>query len=127
MCKIFLHNHRYLVSSSYTHKEETAIMTNQTVMQAVDAIEPKFPGMPAVGVVAVCNILDRSRTNSVESVVEEIKRLMVLAGLECKATPCEILSGLVGDVLLSETSHPCHVYGLDFAEVLNEVMCPNHE
>tara|TARA_R110000803_G_scaffold48360_2_gene100472 strand:+ start:259 stop:579 length:321 start_codon:yes stop_codon:yes gene_type:complete len=97
-------------------------MANQTVMQAVDAMESKFPNMPAVGVLAVCDVLDRSRTNSVDSVVEEMKRLMLLTD----ATPCEVLSAFVKDTLLSETDHPCHVYGIDFAEVLNEVMCPNH-
>lgn len=102
-------------------------MKNQTVMQAVDAMESKFPNMPAVGVVAVCNVLDRSRTNSVESVVEEFKRLMVLAGLECNAKPCEILSALVNDTLLSDDTDPCHVYGLDFVKACDKAMCPNHE
>lgn len=101
-------------------------MTNQTVMQAIDAIEPKFPTMPSVGVVAVCNILDRSRTNSVDSVVEEMKRLMLLAGLECQASPCQILSALAKDTLSSNSDDPCHVYGIDFGKALNEVMCGNH-
>lgn len=102
-------------------------MTNQTVVQVVDALEPKFPNMPVVGVVTVCTVLDRSRTNSVESVVEEIKRLMVLAGLECKAKPCEILSSLVNDTLLSDDTDPCHVYGLDFIKACDKAMCQSHE
>lgn len=86
-------------------------MSNQTVIMAI---------------VAVCEVLDRSRTNSVESVVEEFKRLMVKAGLECNAKPCEILSALVNDTLLSDETDQCHVYGLDFIKACDKAMCGNH-
>ena len=97
-------------------------MTNQTVVQVVDALEPKFPNMPVVGVVTVCNILDRSRTNSVESVVEEIKRLITLAGLECKASPCDIVAELMCETLLSDGSDPLHIYMFDIIPICNKAM-----
>tara|TARA_R110000824_G_scaffold400649_1_gene608649 strand:- start:46 stop:357 length:312 start_codon:yes stop_codon:yes gene_type:complete len=102
-------------------------MANITVVQAVDAIERKFPKMPSAGVVAVCNILDRSRTNSVESVVEEIERLMVLAGIQCNASSCDILSALAQKTLSSHSDDQNHVNGLDFGRALNEVMRPEHK
>ena len=98
-------------------------MSNQTVIMAIDAVAPDAPMLP---IVAVCEVLDRSRTNSVESVVEEFKRLMVKAGLECNAKPCEILSALVNDTLLSDETDQCHVYGLDFIKACDKAMCGNH-
>ena len=94
-------------------------MINKTVLQAIDAVAPDEPMIP---IMMVCNVLDRSRTNSLDSVVEEMKRLMMLTD----ATPCQVLSAFVKDTLLSDSDDPCHVYGLDFAKVLNEIMCPNH-
>lgn len=98
-------------------------MTNLTVIQAIDSVAAEAPMLP---IVAVCEVLDRSRTNSVESVVEEFKRLMVKAGLECGAKPCEILSALVNDTLLSDETDQCHVYGLDFIKACDKAMCGNH-
>tara|TARA_R110000772_G_C13310322_1_gene440446 strand:- start:34430 stop:34726 length:297 start_codon:yes stop_codon:yes gene_type:complete len=97
---------------------------NATPLQMADRIAPDAPIVP---ILAVCDGLDRSRTNSVDSVVEEIKRLMTLAGLECKAQPCEILSALVNDTLLSDDTDPCHVYGLDFIKACDKAMCQSHE
>ena len=97
---------------------------NSTPLQMADRIAPDAPITP---ILSVCAGLDCSRTNSVESVVEEFKRLMTLAGLECKAKPCEILSALVNDTLLSDDTDPCHVYGLDFIKACDKAMCGNHE
>lgn len=97
---------------------------NRTPIQMIDSIAPDAPMVP---ILAVCEGLDRSRTNSAQSVVEEMKRLMVLAGRECNAKPCEILSGLVNDTLLSDDTDPCHVYGLDFIKACDKAMCNNHE
>jgi hypothetical protein len=97
---------------------------NATPLEMADRIAPDSSIVP---IISVCEGLDRSRTNSIDSVVEEFKRLMVKAGVECQAKPCEILSALVNDTLLSDDSDPCHVYGLEFIKACDKAMCGNHE
>lgn len=99
-------------------------MANLTLIQAIDSVASEAPMLP---IVSVCEVLDRSKTNSVDSVVEEIERLMVLAGLECKASPCDILSALAKKTLLSNSGNPNHVNGLELGEALNKIMFGNHE
>tara|TARA_R110000751_G_C13705797_1_gene473881 strand:- start:559 stop:798 length:240 start_codon:yes stop_codon:yes gene_type:complete len=78
-------------------------MINKTVLQAIDEVAPDEPMIP---IMMVCNVLDRSRTNSLDSVVEEMKRLMMLTDV----TPCQLLSAFVRDTLLPDSDDPCHVY-----------------
>lgn len=93
----------------------------------VIALDRSNSQIPAVQAMALQYQVDKLNTKSVDSVVEEMKRLMEIAGLENKISPCEILSAFVKDVLLSETDHPNHVNGLEFGEALNKIMCGNHE
>lgn len=64
----------------------------------------------------VTRVTDRSRTNSVESVVGEMERLILMAQESTGKNPCQILSALVKEMLLSDDSDPCHANGIEFVK-----------
>ena len=88
----------------------------------VIALDRSNSQIPAVQAMALHFQVDKLNTKSVESVVEEMKRLMTIAGLENKINPCDIMSALVNDTLLSDDSDPLHVFGPDFICACNKAM-----
>ena len=110
----------FAILNTYQQAEDF-IMKNVVI-----ALDRSNSQIPAVQAIALHFEVDKLNTKSVESVVEEIKRLMTIAGLENKIKPCDIMSALVNDTLLSDDSDPLHVSSFDFIPACDKALCGTH-
>ncbi len=92
----------------------------------VTALDRSNSQIPAVHALALQVHLDKLNTKSLDDVVDEIKRLMTMAGLKNKIKPCEIMSKLVNDTLLSDDLDPLHVSSFDFIPACDKALCGKH-